>query len=111
MKSWQFLVFAFVSVVPHLFYTAGADFAGMYTVYPCFPAGMGFLAFAQLYLIFSFFGWTSPFMYVSAVLFALLWTRILQWVESIDRFAVVIFYILVFFSVCWGILTKVMPPE
>jgi len=83
----------------------------MYSVYPCFPAGMGFFAFAQLYLVFSFFGWTSPLPYLSAVFFSLLWTRVLQWVESVDRFAVVIFYILAFFRVCWSILTEVMPPD
>lgn len=111
LKSWQFLVFASISLIPHLLYTAGADFAGMYSVYPCFPAGMGFFAFAQLYLVFSFFGWTSPLPYLSAVFFSLLWTRVLQWVESVDRFAVVIFYILAFFLVCWSILTEVMPPD
>jgi hypothetical protein len=111
LKSWQFMVFASVSLVPHLLYTAGADFAGMYSVYPSFPAGMGFFALAQLYLVFSFFGWTSPLAYLSAIFFSLLWTRVLQWVESIDKFAVVIFYILVFLSVCWGLLMEFMPPE
>jgi hypothetical protein len=110
LKIWQFLVFASVSLIPHLLYTAGVDFAGMYSVYICFPAGMGFFAFAQLYLVFSFFGWASPSTYLSAVFFSLLWTRTLQWVESIDRFAVVIFYILALFLVCWGTLTEVMSP-
>lgn len=111
LKSWQFLVFLSLSLVPHLLYTVGADFSGMFSVYLCFPAGMGFFSFLQLYLVFSFFGWTSPLVYVSAAFFSLLWIRIVQRVELIDRFLVVVFYFIVFFSVCWVVLTEIMPPD
>ena len=111
LKSWQFLVFVSLSLVPHLLYTVGADFAGMFSVYLCFPAGMGFFALLQLYLVYSFFGWTSPLVYVSAVSFSLLWIRIVQRVELIDRFLVVVFYFVVFFSMCWTILMEIMPPD
>jgi len=50
------MVFACVSLIPRLLYTAGADFAGMYSVYLCFPAGTGFFAFVQIYLISSISG-------------------------------------------------------
>ena len=110
LKSRAFLLFAFISLVPHLLFMAGAEFAGLASVYLGFPAGMGVFALAQLYLVFNFFGWTSPFAYVSALLFALLWTRLLQWVESLDKFAVVIFYMASFFLMVWVLLAKIMPP-
>ncbi|MDD2439199.1 MAG: hypothetical protein PHD41_03110 [Methanosarcinaceae archaeon] len=89
---------------------AGAKLAGQASVYLGFSAGMGFFSLLQLYLIENYFGWTSPFVYGSAFCFALLWIRLLQLVESFDKFAVVLFYMASFFITIWALLAKILPP-
>ncbi|MCM1565352.1 MAG: hypothetical protein NC238_05285 [Dehalobacter sp.] len=109
--SWQFLLLAFVSLVPHLLYTAGADFAGMLSVYRFFPAGMGFFTFFQLYLVFFIFNWTSPSIYFSAILFSFFCARILQIIDRKDMFAAHVFYAAAFLVVFLAIVTGIMSPD
>lgn len=111
LTSWQFFLFAFVSLIPHLLYTAGVAFAGMLSVYILFPAGMGFFTFFQLYLVFYFFGWTSPAVYFSAIFFSFLWVRILQKIYREDSSAAHIFYAITFLVVFWATITGIMPPD
>lgn len=111
LTSWQFFLFAFVSLISHLLYTAGAAFAGMLSVYIFFPAGMGFFTFFQLYLVFSLFGWTSPVVYLSAIFFSFLWVWILQKIYREDSSAAYIFYAITFLVVFWATITGIMPPD
>ncbi|MGD2079410.1 MAG: hypothetical protein PVH18_13585 [Chloroflexota bacterium] len=70
-------LFVAIAIMPHLLTLAGQDLMADLLSCTCFPVTMGLLSLVHKYLLVDRFGLLSPMVWMSALLFTLVWLALL----------------------------------